>query len=740
MPAGPIIDGKEVLAAGTYVVRSVEDVLSLPTGAGNIVLVGEFPVLEPKRVYRFTSRAALERSVAPNDATLKLCAKLVYEASKPTTPRPAPASVSLISASPTGQATGLVPSYVNEGDRPIIKSRIWGPRGNTTVLRFAPRPTVGGYKVDVSNLGQTQSIAVPGVPSVMQIGWTDPVVVPEPPNAYGFGSAGAGSGARGAGCDTLPGGDGVYITFQRNLPASVVNVAGPSWVPGGPITGVITFAVNAGATITTATTLQATITGLDEDGVPATEVLTNTPDDVPNGEWDAQVTVVGTTNWSRVDSIDFNTNVAGTFTGTFFVSGFVYKSGLGDLSAADVINTINNLGGGFNAFAGFGNTSQIPVSQLDSVPTRSLPAFIGAMMWSLVRTINAQSTYVTIDPTNKAYTPLKPFWRSSDTYAEGDIVEYNYAWYVSLQSANNNNLPNEESSVWWEPYAGDIIILGGGTQAATTNQDFQDAFDELLYHRAEGLVLCSDSFSVQYEILLPHLKQAWAEFQVPRTAFIGIDGPANFDSLQSLAPAFDEARLQRCFELPTVVLPNGTTKELPSWALAVMMASAANGNRRNTLDRWEPNAVSLRRHAEIASPLYNDDIIRLGWSTFFGFAQTNAKLLLECTGWISDNNALQTQAGSLRSSVDVHLFVKEGLDRAIAAAGSIDGLRGALESVLDSLLDNLVLAGVIVAYREIKIVERETFFDATFKYMPRGTKSYIVINAQAAFSGFLNAA
>lgn len=738
MPAGPIIDGNEVLAGGTYVVRSVEDALSLPGGAGNIVLVGEFPVLEKDRVYRFTSRSTLERAVAPEDADLKLMAKLVYEASKPSSPKAPPASVSLVNVTPVTQATGYVPTQQLDAEKPLIKSKIWGPRGNTTVVRFAPRPTVGGVRVDVSNMGRSQPVTVPGIPNAVTVSNTNPIATVPPPNAYGFGT-------RGGGTCTLelsnnPDTTGVAINFVRQLPGALVNAVGASWTPLGPIKGTLSFRVLLGSAIVTATTLQATITGTDADGLPATEVLTNTPDDVPNGQWDVNVTVNGTTVWSSVDTIDINTNVAGTFTGNVQIFGYNYKSEAADISVAELIAELNNLGGGFVAATGYGNTSAIPQAKLDVSSAQLLPASLSAQGWSLEKTINEQSSYITIDMEGRTYTPVVVPYNSATTYAEDDLVEYDNVWYQSLQNGNTDNDPATEDA-WWVAITGLTTVLTGGTKAAAVTQaNWQTAHDELLYHQVQGIVPLTNDIGILTDVHLPHLRSAWGEYQVPRTSFIGVTGNLSYESLQNTAALLDNEKVQRCFDLPTVVMPNGSTKELPTWALAVMMASAANSKRGDTLDRWEPNVVSLRRNAALAGPSFNNDIIRLGYSVFFGFAQTNAKLLLECTGWITDNNALRTQAGALRSSVDVHQFVKDGLDAAIAVAGSIDGLRGALEGVLDTLLDTLKNAGVIVDYREINIQEYTTFFNAKFKYMPRGTKSYIVVDAQASFAAFVNAA
>lgn len=724
MPSGPIIDGQEVLAAGTYVVRDALNLPVVPGGPGSLCLIGAFPSLEKDRVYSFTSKNTLDKFASPGDTSMLNLSKFIY--------RPGlvnqgePARVDLVNITPTTQASAPLPiSHNTPALYPIVRSKVWGPRGNTSFLRIAPKASTRSFIATVGNSGSTQQIDAPGVANAITIDYNFTPPPSPPTGALGFGTYGGGVGTVFAEVDTS---NDLYIRFTRSLTGVHVNPAGASWTPLGAVTGTLNFTVLAGSS-TTANQLDITVVGTDATGLPQTELISIAPDAPPN--WTVNVSASTVLAFATVDSVTIVTDIPGTFTGTINVDGVNYVN---DTSkpVTDVIAEVNALPGGFSASTGTPYPSRIDAKLLDWTPAPvQTPATISAHMWSIYWTVNNQGAYVELDVSSALMArPIAP-WDNTTTYAVGDLVEYDWVWYTCT-AVNTGAQPDLNPALWSEiPWI--LASCTGGGMSVPTTASWQSALDSILAHNVDSKVLMTDDDTI-IKAFIQHLDDCWGTYQTPCTGFIGVPQGLSFSALETLASSYNSERIQRCFEAPTLTNVNGSTSEYPPYYLAMMLAAAVAGGRGRSYDRWAPNVVSLYRAPALDNTAANDSIIRLGYSVFWGVGQQSKKLLLECTGWITDNNPVRFQALALRSAVDVHRFIKATLDDAVSAAGSVDGLRGSLVSIVFGALYELKEADVIVDFRDVEVFERDTYFEAAFKYQPRGTKSFILVTATAALT------
>lgn len=733
MPRGAIINGVETLISGVYVIAGNADYTPLPTGQGSVCVIGPFPVLEPARVYRSTSRSALEELIAPGEDSILTVAKLAYESSLDSEQGGAPAAVDLISTVPSTQAFGILPlAHLASESRPKAKSRIWGPRGNTTQMLISPRPGLGGFEVGISNRGTSQPVDVPAADGVVQIGYE--YTMPPAPSAdtgYGFADDGDGDGIVSA---SVTGDFGLRVQFLRTLTDATVNNGKPSWYPDGPVTGAVTVSVLVGSELTTATAMTFELVGLDEDGVPHTETITIAPDDIPNLEWDTSVSATSATQWTQLESVTAATNVAGSFAGSFTVSGYNFKSqsmSQSNPSCADVIAEISGLGGGFQAATQVGNPSSFPAAALDLQAVTELPVALSAQMYAIVTAVNTQSQYVDFDMTGRSYArPVLPF-DAATTYDLGDLVEDGGIWYRALRSTVDDT--PSESPLDWEVYAGMPVSFIGGSVGVQTLGTWQACYDELLYHKADIKVPQTDDTD-KLQAFLRHINDCWGEYQNFCMGAIGVGSMASFATLRNLAALYNSDRIHRVFDRPTVVAPRGNTVQMEPWALALQLASAQNGKRRRQLDGWRPNVLRLDRNAAITGPRFYNDLIRLGYCVFGRSTDDPYQLLNELTGWLGDNNPVRTSGASQRSRCDVHTYTKAYMDDAVRAADGVDGLSGSMEGLLEQALQALVDNGTIVRYWGIKIWEEDRFINAEFYYQPVGTKNQIVITAKSSLA------
>lgn len=732
MPAGIIIDGELVLEAGVFIENLYANFNAGPNGQGIVAVVGEFPFLEPGVVYLSTSQTAFEYLIAPNEPLIKRLAKVIYQSSL-VVPG-GPGAVILIS---TQTATQAEANFLFDQDDPgavvgRFVSKIYGTRGNSTVVTVEENAVLGGYTIEVTVAGVTEpsTIQTSDESSVLTIDYTrsedkgawSGVTAYEvgdyitsagvayvcilahtnqaAPNAtywavvttaYGLETMGGGSGVISA--EKTEGPSELNITFARTIPyRNCLTSANVSWEPECPVIGALSVTAKAGVALNAlAASVTCRITGTTATGATV-EDLTLTPDTPPNFTID--VTEASAEDWLAVSKVEIftDTNVSGHITaGNFEIAGTAFQLNVTDgvTTVADAITALTDVDG-FVASTGSTNVSIIPVGSLDVQAIDTLSTSFSARVWSIEKAVNAQADFVEFEV---------------DTYTVPDMTPTP----VTLE-------------------------LSGGTVGVSNSTTKQAAFDELLKHNVDGVAVLSTA-DADIAMLLAHVNKAWGKYQNERTGFYGVLGNSSYATLASLANNVKTQRMQRFHQKPKVPQYLGAVETQDTPWMAIMAMAAANINRRRSLDKWQPNIVGIEQNASLNAEGMDEAMMRLAYNVVSRRNSSQPyKLLRELTTWLDDNNPYRTAGAAVRSSADMQRYVREVLEEVVESTNAANLLLGLLETALSDALEYLTTSGDIETYNRnsIKIVDAGQAYEAEFEYTPSGSKSQVKVKATVA--------
>lgn len=686
MPGSIRINGEPVFQSGVYVEGQYTTSPAATAGEGVVAVILDLPVLEPVSQYLSTNKTALLNLIAKGDPTIKELANVGYN---PTKNRlEGPAGIVLISPTPSTAAYG----YFIDGVGAVavaITSQIFGTRGNRTVLTYTENTDTGGGDVTITNLGaDTETIRVPSEKDVLILDYTYPAPLSlVADTAYGFGDTGYGSGVVRA-----EQADGeLAITFTRTLTDDVVTVAAHvSWYPDGPIQGTLTATVLAGAAWDSATNMRVAITGRDQYGVPQTETLVLTPDNIDGKTYTGNVAATSTTVWSFVSDVKcFPFNVGRVFTGSMTIAGHNFLIDDSSVTVDAAINTINE-GKGFTASTASGRALEIKVSELDNLAPTTLDAALSAQMWSLIKAVNDSSILVTLSAADSNGYRVIPFAQT--------------------------------------------VTLANGTVGTATNDDWQSALDEARYANVTDIVIFS-TVSGLHQKLARHVTDCWGKYQNERIGHYAVEGNLGYTALKTQAALINSPNLRRWLDTPSFVQTNGTTLAVAPYWLAFASACASNGDRRRTQNAWQPNIVTYTRNAALRTPEMTDELIKLGYNVLVQPNGRPAKLARELTCWTQDNDAFKSESGSPRSQVEVQRGLRAVAEAQVESALNIEAAVIALPGALNNYLDAQRTAQRIVDYDASATAVDDSdplVLEVIVRYQPRGSKAFVKITAQVA--------
>lgn len=730
MPAGIYIDGQLVLEAGVFVENLYAAFNSGPSGQGIVAVVGSFPFLEPGVLYSATSETAFLNLIAPNDPTIKLLAQIIYHSSR-NVPG-GPGLVCLISDQPATAAEVNLLSDINDPAdiTGVFVSKIFGQRGNATQVTISENEDIGGYLIELTVMGVTDAerVQTSDEASVLTIdyarsedkgAWSNATAYvvgdyvsdggvwyrciqahtnQDPPNgtywavvttSYGLKTLGGGSGV--IEISKTSGPNEIVVEFARTVPiANCLTNANISLQLQVPVAGVIAVSATVGVTLTTATAVTVKIVGPTATGVQE-EILTLTPDDVPNLQFDSIVTATGTVEWQGAPTIYIypNDNVSGHISAG--ASGFIVEGVMADLnkvdgttSIADVIADLSKVKG-FTTSTGSNNIDKIPAGQLDNLPLETLPATFGAKVWSISKAMSDQASFV-----------------------DFEIVSY--------------DPPDVDEPV--------SLTAAGGTEGSATDDTLQTAFNELLKYKINGVVPLKIGTTVE-TMLLAHCNLGWGKWQTERVGYYGVTANATYSALAAAARRINSQRMERCHQRIKVTTPTGL-QTLETYYAALMIAAASNINRRRQLDKWQPNIDGIEQHATLNNPDMNEALMALAYNVF---AQKNFtqpfKLQRSLTTWRTDNNPYRTSPASVRSSADMQDYLRTSVELTIENTDSPASLLGLIGSSVSDAMSQLVQLGVIEGYdpSTINVTDIEQAFEVEVEYTPSGSKAQVKIKA-----------
>jgi hypothetical protein len=698
MAGGIVINGKFVARPGVYANVRYIPIPGAPTQGGVLAVVGEFPFLKQNTPYISTSQRAFE-SIAVSNPTLMRMSNIIYSPFRQAAFAGSPTQVVLMSPMPTTQAFGMLRDSAN-ADSIRIASRIWGPQGNRTLFRIVPNAAIGGWDVRVTNDGTTENIRVPAEPAPATFSYAYPTPAPSPAPAtphtsegFGVWLSDTGSVTRGEVTSS-----GIDFTFSKVLLDECVAdvVADPghiSWLPNGPVTGVLSV---TGAGALSGGLLTAIISGIDEaTGLPDTDTITFSV-----AECLAVTAKPTTVTWASVSSVACFTAGGQTLAGSVTIAGANFptlNAANGQTTVAAAIRFIAQYAtAGFISSTSSTRTASILLADLDESTVAPLPLSLSADSWKIVTTVNASSLFVELEDVG----PLAP-----------DV-----------------------------PVNGTFFFLVGGSQSVVTSQDWGDALEELRWYDVDELHAFYDPTGVLPfgDAVLPlffdHVNTMWGDGANERTLWVGAGENETYSTLVQRSALFNSERVNVVIDSANITQYQGATEQMRPYWYALMHAAAASSIPGvGSLTRAQLRVNGVSRNASLYSNEMVNELLRAGLIMTSVPPGGFPRVEREVTTWTVDNNVAQTEAICTRSVRESIKDMRAALDVLLSPEASttiivLADVQAMVEGRLEA--QKASQAPLITDYDRQSITIRELAdrFDIGYRIVCRVNKNFIVLD------------
>lgn len=692
MAGGTYVNGVFTTSPGVYITPEFANLSGRSLGTGFVALVGSLPFLESKVPYLSTGQSQFE-ALAPRDPTLLSLSNIVWNPSEDPALPGRPAGIYLVNVDETTQAQVYLQNST-PANAVLLKSRIWGPRGNLTRVTLAQNASLGGVDVIASNNGVVvDTFRVADDDAVITLGYDNPYTV-DGTTAKGFaGTAGLGSGGAGV-INVAKSGSDITLVFQVDLPEAAIDDTGASdsWLPSGPVNGPVTVIALADSALGgSATHLMVEFYGFAA-GVAVTERLRIAAADITTPA--AAVTATSWSSLTRVKAYPVNATgsagvpgTAGTPAGTYGgdelrLSGACFatmNATNGQTYAADVIQLVNSYASdGFTASTSSPFVATTLVASLDTKTSTDIvtsDTSLSATAYRLVEAINAKSTLLQATQVLQTEVALPA---SPDTL---------------------------------------VVALSGGTVSAGSASDYEDALEVLEWYDVNTVVPLSNSSAI-HALCATHCNTMSGVGANERNAWVGADGMETFAALTARATALNLRHVSIQTEDIDVVQYNGATVRMAPMYYAVMAACAENGNRRTPLTGKSLRVQQVYRH----SALYTRDAITAMLAAGLNVTVARPGQPLRFERWVTtytgSTDPSQTEGSAMDSTYDCCRAVRNAVRPLIGSNGTT-AVKGVIEGIVRNTLDWLVKDGVIRSWVVSSLVVQEL----TDRYIIRFTYS-----------------
>lgn len=706
MAGGVVVNGTHTHFPNVYVTPEFANLKGRSLGTGIVAYVGSFPFLEYGVPYLSTNQTAFE-ALSPRDPTLLKLSNIAWNPSDdPRTPG-APAGIYLLSVDTTTQAQAYLQTST-PANCVLLKSKVWGPRGNMTRATFTPNAN-GWTDVVVSNAGVTMDkFRVADDDAVVTLTYLNPNaedVGADPDTAYGFAGAGIGTGSTGA-VNVAKSGSDVTLTFSVALQAKHSDPAGLNvgWYPSGPVYGAVNYGTTAGAVVS-AGDLVFLFEGISSTtGLTTWERCTRSIAQALAGTMAATAT-----SWASVASVIIYTaasavagvstvsaaaaGTAGTPGGTLATQGPKFTGSCfptinatnGQTYASDIITLVNAYSAqGFTASTSSPLASTTLVASLDTKASTTIVGgtALSATAYRLVEAINSKSV----------------------------LLE---ATQVLQAEANLGS--------------GLTVNLAGGTVAAGIAADYTTVLTELSWYDVNTVVpMTSDAAT--HAIVKEHCSYMSGVGANERNAWYGASAGETYASLAAKVVAFNDFRSSFVIEEADIVQYNGATERMEPYWYAAMLAAMENGQRRTPLTHKKPRVQQVYRHSGIATREVLDACIQAGMVVTTAPPGEGLRVERWVTTHVADTDAARTEGAAVDSTFDCARAVRAGLKPLIGSAGTTAS-KGLIEACIMRVLTELENDGVIRSWvrGSITIAEYADRYDVRFTFSPAIPINFILV-------------
>lgn len=478
MSTSVLIDGKRYYKPGVYGKPDASAVGGKAVSFGRLAIVGSFPQLQSDVAYEFLSPQAMT-GWDPSSLEFARIAKLAF---KPRVGASGADRVTLLNVQTNTQAQLTLVDGSGSGSI-LLKSRLWGTRGNQVWVKVASNVVAG----------QDFTFALPGATGESYAGLTSGNVLEFLCDT--------------AVCTDLAGASDVVqatidqtnwkIQWEKRLPMAGGGGAASDFTPTVlPVASKLQVKSSA---VTGASSVAVTGTALKTlGGVTTAFVGTVTCTVAPGGAYaDIVHTADGSTYvWSEITQIVHNTAVGGTTD----IRGWAIDTSLATnppltsfqtlADAANFVNTLNNKG--FYAYIRSPKAAQIPVTEFEPPAAAS--------------SIKATSLYVKAD-----------VWAILQALSASKLVEASRAAAASRAPANTT---------------GKLLANGNDGVAPTAAVDYPDGLSKLENLDLQRVVVLSDDIEAG-KALATHCYNAAVKFGRERNGWFGCPASTSLANIQA---------------------------------------------------------------------------------------------------------------------------------------------------------------------------------------------------------------
>lgn len=257
------------------------------------------------------------------------------------------------------------------------------------------------------------------------------------------------------------------------------------------------------------------------------------------------------------------------------------------------------------------------------------------------------------------------------------------------------------------------LQVSGGTRGASTNSNWQDAFDELLKHQVDLVVplissdLSDDIFSSTATVdavhaqLVSHLDTAKGIGRSEREGFAALEvsGSGALTAILAKAAALNNVNCSVLFQKPQVLDVDGNLEIMPPWAHACIAAGMAAG-----LPFGEALTYKILRVNSVEDPTNIDTLdrttanqLQLGGVLFSEYIRGKGhRWVRDITTWLSDDNTANTNRPVRRVLNYVSRTVRTNVEDRFTGTRGVPGTVSGIKSYVEQQLENFRRDGIIV--------------------------------------------
>lgn len=712
MAGGVIIDGVKTVFPGTYVSTTFSKARALPAGAGNVALVGSFPFLERGVAYLSTTKAAFER-LSPRDADQLLLSDILWNPSNDARTPGRPAGVYLFSVDTTTQAQAYLQD-VTPANAVLLKSKIWGTRGNLTVATLAAS-TIGGKSYvtfTAANNGVTyDNFKVAADDNVVTLTYANPNAADgsSPYTASGFAGTGL-SGTSSGWVKATKAGANLDLTFSVTLSASHVDNTGShiAWQPSGPVNGAVTYGTGAGSVV-------AGGAGSEElvflfagtvNGVNTWERCTRTA-----AQCLAGTTATTSTSWSTLTSVIVYpcasgdaaagtstvsaaaAGTVGTPAGTIATAGPIFSGSClatmnetnGQKYCSDVITRVSMFADyGFTASTGSTKSATTLTASLDDKAATTIVGglALGATAYRLVEAINKNSVLVTAEQVLQTAVDLS-----------ADLT---------------------------------VPLEGGALTAAGVAGDYTEVYETASWYDIIAISPYTDDSAI-HAVHKAHVRYMSGVGANERIGVVGATAAETLSDLLTRAVNLDDLNVLIPDQADRVTY-NGTTVTLEPYQYAALVAAWAAGNLQTPLTNKNPGVVAFYRDASISTREGQEAAIAGGVCVSVQPPGRLPLLPRFVTCYTTDEDPARTEASAVLSRMRMCRFIRDTCS-AFIGSNTTTTTGASLKVAIAQALDQLVASGVIQAWQQdtLQLTQYADRWQVTFKFTPSYPFNFAIV-------------